>query len=196
MFLLSTTLYIYTSIAGSSVGVIPQTIASRPPTPVAAGTPPRSIIATTSHALVAGQKTTTGGQMALTGAASAASAVAAQRKVAAAVASSAAAAGGAVGGSGVATTGGEKTPFFIDSLEKKRRTIYQGKLKLLGRINNMRCAPGPVYGQDLIEAVSVTNLEDRVPPTPPKRVAPLQTPYPEEVPEHAVRRAPYGTGVG
>ncbi|XP_064459250.1 helicase domino-like isoform X2 [Ornithodoros turicata] len=56
-----------------------------------------------------------------------------------------------------------KSPFYMDSLENRRRQRHREKLRLLGRTNALRCAACPTYGRDLVEAVTV--VQDVRPPT-------------------------------
>ncbi|XP_022250926.1 helicase domino-like [Limulus polyphemus] len=50
-----------------------------------------------------------------------------------------------------------KLLFQLKSLEGKKKDFRKNKLKLLGYTNSQRCAACPIYGHDLVEAVTVTN---------------------------------------
>ncbi|XP_076367380.1 domino helicase isoform X3 [Tachypleus tridentatus] len=50
-----------------------------------------------------------------------------------------------------------KLLFQLKSLEEKKKELQKNKLKLLGYTNSQRCAACPIYGHDLVEAVTVTS---------------------------------------
>ncbi|XP_042903379.1 helicase domino isoform X2 [Parasteatoda tepidariorum] len=51
----------------------------------------------------------------------------------------------------------QKSIFYIESLAAKREKERKDTLRLLAKINNRRCTACPIYGDDLIEAVTIVN---------------------------------------
>uniref|UniRef100_A0A1E1X3Q5 Putative chromatin remodeling complex wstf-iswi small subunit n=1 Tax=Amblyomma aureolatum TaxID=187763 RepID=A0A1E1X3Q5_9ACAR len=51
----------------------------------------------------------------------------------------------------------QRSPYYLDSLESRRRQQRREKLRLLGHTNALRCAACPTYGRDLVEAVTVVH---------------------------------------
>nr|XP_045582866.1 helicase domino-like isoform X2 [Procambarus clarkii] len=51
----------------------------------------------------------------------------------------------------------KRTLFCLNDLEERRRKRRKDKLSLISRLNTRRCQACPIYGSDLIEAVSVIN---------------------------------------
>ncbi|XP_054919967.1 helicase domino isoform X3 [Dermacentor andersoni] len=51
----------------------------------------------------------------------------------------------------------QRSPFYLDTLESRRRQQRREKLRLLGHTNALRCAACPTYGRDLVEAVTVVH---------------------------------------
>uniref|UniRef100_A0A224YXM9 E1A-binding protein p400 n=1 Tax=Rhipicephalus zambeziensis TaxID=60191 RepID=A0A224YXM9_9ACAR len=51
----------------------------------------------------------------------------------------------------------QRSPYYLDTLESRRRQQRREKLRLLGHTNALRCAACPTYGRDLVEAVTVVH---------------------------------------